>query len=203
MQAKTCEVCGESFTPKYRVTKKYWATRRFCSDACRFAAVVPPPRDGSGKPLEDRFWEKVQRGSSNECWLWVGALNPDGYGILAGGQDRPDVNLLRAHRVSWEINRGPIDSEQHVLHHCDNPPCVNPSHLFLGDQVANNADRDRKGRGGDRRGERNGRTVLTDEQVSSIRERYARGGITQLDLGKQYGISEVHVWRIVHRYQRR
>jgi hypothetical protein len=202
MEAKNCELCGKSFAPKYSVTKKYWAKRRFCSDECKNKGVIPPPRTGTGRPIEIRFWEKVKRAAPSECWLWIGSLNADGYGMLAGGQDRPDVNLLRAHRVSWEINRGQLSADQHVLHHCDNPQCVNPKHLFLGDQVSNNADRDRKGRGGDRSGERNGRTVVTDQQVAEIRAEYAKGGISQLALGAKYEISEVQVWRIVNRYQR-
>jgi hypothetical protein len=203
MQAKTCEACGSSFVPKYRVTKAYWARRRFCSDACKATAIRPPTRTGTGKPIAVRFWEKVEKHASTACWLWTGMRNKDGYGILSGGAERADVNFLRAHRISWELHYGPIHSEQHVLHKCDNPPCVNPRHLFLGDQVANNADRDSKGRGGDRCGERNGRASLTDKEVEKIRRKYADGGITQADLGAEYGVSEVQVWRIVHRYQRK
>lgn len=82
------------------------------------------------------------------CHLWLGALQRGGYGAF--GVNR---KAKRAHRVSWERAHGPISAGAHVLHRCDTPACVNPDHLFLGDQRSNMADMAAKGRASDwRRG---------------------------------------------------
>jgi hypothetical protein len=109
----------------------------------------------------------------------------------------------KAHRLSWEIHNGPIPESAHVLHRCDNPPCVNPAHLYLGDQVQNNHDRDARRRGGQerRRGERNGRAKLTDMQVAEIRRRVAAGD-TQTVVAAAFGVRQAHVSRLVRREQR-
>lgn len=86
-----------------------------------------------------RFWKKVYK--TETCWLWTAGKDKDGYGKFWLDED-----TIRAHRVSWEMHNGPIPEEMDVLHSCDNPPCVRPSHLFLGDNADNMADRDRKGR---------------------------------------------------------
>src|SRR4051812_27415515 len=126
---KKCQVCGVKFSPPYRFTAKYWAMRRFCSPACSHAGLRGQRRSTFGKPklsLADRFWPKVVKRGKNECWLWIGAKNPHGYGRLGGKPNRP------AHRLSYEINVGPIPDGLCVCHKCDTPLCVNPNHLFLG-----------------------------------------------------------------------
>jgi hypothetical protein len=95
-------------------------------------------------PIKDRFWPKVDRGGSDECWEWIGSRHPDGYGrIGAGGKHG---GTIYAHRASWEIHGNKIPNGLCVLHHCDNPPCVNPAHLFLGTQADNIKDKVAKGR---------------------------------------------------------
>lgn len=91
------------------------------------------------KPLEDRFWSKVRAGDENDCWWWTGAKNNDGYGSLhvLGSQ-------MLAHRISYELVEGRI-GESLVLHHCDNPGCVNPAHLYLGDHDDNMTDMSERG----------------------------------------------------------
>jgi hypothetical protein len=108
--------------------------------APRTAANTTPGVKGFvRRNLEDRFWEKVDIGPG--CWTWRGARNTKGYGRL-------DFNgpYRVAHRVMWELTHGPIPDGLFVLHHCDNPPCVRPTHLYLGTKADNNGDMWARGR---------------------------------------------------------
>lgn len=108
-----------------------------------------------------RFWAKVDKRGPDECWPWTGAKSNGGYGNVAIRQ-----RATGAHRVAWAIANGD-PGEAHVLHTCDNPPCVNPAHLFLGTSADNALDKARKGR---TRGNPLGRKPkLTDEQIRKIR----------------------------------
>src|SRR5207237_6240778 len=116
------------------------------------------------KSLRERFWSHVD--ATSDCWVWTAARTPLGYGVAADEQRR----ARRAHRISWQLAHGPIPEGLRVLHHCDNPPCVRPSHLFLGTQFDNMADARQKGRTAS--GGRNGSVVkpfvrkLTAAQVA-------------------------------------
>jgi hypothetical protein len=105
---------------------------------------------------ELRFWLKVKKGPS--CWEWQAARDRNGYG-------RFGAEL--AHRVAWELTVG--RPNQYVLHECDNPICVRPSHLFAGSQQDNLADMRRKGRERHARGTSHGKARLTERQVLDIR----------------------------------
>lgn len=118
-----------------------------------------------------RFWSKVQKG--NECWTWTASTDRWGYGYF-GYANR----VGKAHRASWEIHYGPIPQGMLVCHHCDNPSCVRPDHLFLGTDADNMADRYAKGRYVT--GERHPNARLTDAQVRLIRERAAHGERTSV-----------------------
>jgi hypothetical protein len=93
--------------------------------------------------------------AGTRCIEWSGRRDKNGYGITS--KDK------RAHREAWIEANGPIPAGMHVLHHCDNPPCINPEHLFLGTQADNNADMHAKGR------YRNGRTKLMADDIAAIR----------------------------------
>jgi hypothetical protein len=105
---------------------------------------------------------------------------------------------VACHRVAWELTYGAIPNDLHVLHKCDNPPCCNPGHLFLGTHKDNMADMKAKGRarsGG--YGENHPFAKLTMAQAEEIRARYAAGGTTYRLLAGEYGLSGASVARIV------
>lgn len=87
-----------------------------------------------------RFWIKATQTKS--CWEWVGSLNSDGYGTFRVGRD----NTFLAHRVAYYLIKGKIGGHE-ICHRCDNPKCVNPSHLFSGTHADNTRDMTEKGRG--------------------------------------------------------
>lgn len=89
----------------------------------------------------DRFMRKVDQSAASECWLWIGATRPNGYGnFLLGGR------TTGAHRAAWSLLKGEIPTGMQVCHRCDTPSCVNPEHLFLGTQQDNLNDMGAKGR---------------------------------------------------------
>jgi hypothetical protein len=96
------------------------------------------------KPVSERFWEKVQKGDG--CWEWQGAFFRRGYGAF-----KVLGKTVKAHRFSYEMDRGPIPSGMFVCHSCDNPGCVRPEHLFLGTPDENVQDMMSKGRAGNPR----------------------------------------------------
>lgn len=153
------------------------------------------------KPTEQRFWEKVDVCDDDECWEWTAAKARMGYGNFAL---RHGV-LIPAHRLSWILAHGMIPEGLWVLHRCDNPPCVNPAHLFVGtrqdnldDMVAKRRHWAHKGES-ITKGERNGRAKLTDAQVREIRDRYAAGGVSQPQLGREFGVTHAIIGNVVRR----
>lgn len=100
---------------------------------------------------KERFWAKVAKGRSDECWLWTACLHKFGYGLIYVNHSSEG-----AHRVSWLIHNNTIPDGMSVLHNCpggDNPACVNPAHLWLGTQADNMKDRSAKGRCNPARGQ--------------------------------------------------
>lgn len=143
------------------------------------------------RPAAERFWEKVQRGSPDECWPWLASCLPGGYGQFA-----PERT---AHRFAWVLTHGPIADGLFVCHHCDNRKCCNPAHLFLGTPAENTADMKRKGRAaGPAPGEGHHSSRLTEADVREIRQRVS-GGETQRSVADSFGLSVAHCHRIVHR----
>lgn len=132
-----------------------------------------------GTPVAERFWQKVAfKWGGDECWEWQADRNWQGYGRFHS----TIANREPAHRVSYRLVYGPYDTKWFVLHRCDNPSCVRPDHLFLGDHEANQKDKMKKGRGC--RGESHGMSKLSEETVREIRASSA----PDKELAKQFGI---------------
>lgn len=147
-------------------------------------------------PLE-RWWAKVDCRAPEECWPWTAARFEGGYGAFRLGNRQ-----LKAHRFGYSALIGEIPVGIYVLHSCDNPPCCNPRHWFLGTHRDNALDRERKGRGryrtvgpltyvkpGRARGERSGQARLTDGKVRLIRKRYSMGE-SQQSIADNIGVSQ-------------
>ena len=132
-------------------------------------------------PIAIRFWDKVQL--SEGCWLWTGATNPHGYGLISYKRSRCKL----AHRLAWELLRGPIPEGVDVLHDCDNPPCVNPAHLFLGNEQDNVNDMYSKGRQNNV-----GRRRLSKEHIFEIKARLAEGQ-RPVDIAPRYSVTQQYV----------
>jgi hypothetical protein len=130
---KQCSIpaCDKPTLSKGWCSKHYWRwTRRGDPNV-----IIRIPN----LSLEQRFLQYVHK--SEDCWIWTGHKNPQGYGrINVGGK------LMMATHISWEIFNGKIPERLYVLHHCDNPPCVRPDHLFLGTKKDNAQDALSKGR---------------------------------------------------------
>lgn len=137
----------------------------------------------------EQFWARVRIGPVSECWLWTGSRHPQGYGQFSRGG-----KTTRASRHAWELTHGPVPSGLWVLHHCDNPPCCNPAHLFLGTVRDNTNDKVAKGRHA--RGESSGAAMLTEDQVQEIRSLSAAGA-RQIELAGIYGVHQGTISSIV------
>ena len=145
--------------------------------------------------LQDSFDEKWKLDKTTGCWMWTASINRDGYGQI--GVNRKNT---KAHRVSYELNKGPIPEGQCVCHTCDTPSCVNPDHLFLGTPSENVADMVEKGRLKDNSGRNNPASKLTEAKVLDIRARYAAGDTTQAAIARRFGINASSVGHIVTRH---
>ena len=146
----------------------------------------------------DRFWSKVDRsGGDNSCWIWLKGRTYNGYGRVQWvGKTK------RANRVAWTVTFGDIPDGLFVCHKCDNPPCCNPSHLFLGTRQENFDDMRKKERLVLLSGENNGRCKLTDQEVLEIRSRYATGHENQKTLAIAFGVSDAHISDLIN-YKKR
>lgn len=147
------------------------------------------------KTLEDRFWRFVDVGGLDACWTWKGSVRANGYGQIHGRG-----TTLKAHRVSWELNNGPIPHGLVVCHTCDRRTCVNPRHLFVGTQADNMADASRKGRcrGKVQTGESHPAAKLTAADIPVIRA-LVDGGHPSTQVGRLYGVDRTTISLIARR----
>jgi len=148
-----------------------------------------------------RFFSKVDKDGPTvthvdglgPCWLWT-ASGVHGYGRMKVGGRK-----LYAHRLSYEIYNEPVPNGMCVLHRCDTPACVNPTHLFLGTKADNSRDCVAKERHVAPPGEQNGRARLSAAKVVEIRKLYAARGISQQKLAERFGVVQSHISLIVLR----
>jgi len=140
-----------------------------------------------------KFWSKVQVLGPHDCWKWQAATHRTGYGWF----HRPGTARasIFAHRMAWELTRGPIPPGGCVLHHCDNPPCCNPAHLFLGNRSDNAADKTIKGR--TPHGEGHVRAKLTESDVLNILKLYPK--VSQTTLAREYKVTTGTIRQIIKR----
>jgi len=153
------------------------------------ARPIPTPLD---QHIIDRFWSCVDKGG--DCWLWTSGTWPTGYGRFY-----VDKQQYFSQRISYALTHGSCPPDKMVCHKCDNPPCVNPDHLFLGSGFDNMRDMVSKGRvarGGNHgewvSGEKNHRAKLVASQIVEIRRLRAAGAECK-DIAKKFGIHRTNV----------
>jgi hypothetical protein len=177
-QMSVCCECGDEFY----VPPSHRKETVCCSRTCRAKAQTK----WQTKDLSERFWQKVNK--TETCWLWTGAMLKTGYGSI-----RVNHKAERAHRVAYELSVGPIQAGRILLHSCDNPLCVNPSHLRPGDKRENTNDA--IARGQHATGERSARSKLSGNDVKIIKAAIA-AGITGRSLAKTFSVDETTISHI-------
>lgn len=141
------------------------------------------------KNFVERFYEKLSFGLS-DCWFWIAHINEHGYGKMSD---------VLAHRTSWIIHKGEIPIGMQVLHKCDVRSCVNPDHLFIGNQNDNMKDMAKKNRGKNRiNGELNLQHKLTESDVLEIRELY-KSLKDEKKLAEKFNVNRTTIYKIIKR----
>ena len=160
----TCNACGVTF-PNRGAYMNHGRYSKTCTD-------------------EARFWSRVDKSKPDGCWPWTGYRQKFGHGYIGRGR-----RWILAHRYAWELVSGPIPDGMWVLHKCDNPPCCNPAHLYIGDRSANMADCYNRRR--HTYGEKNSHAILTEKDVLEIlqnRPKPRQRGAVQ-SIAAKYGVS--------------
>lgn len=143
---------------------------------------------------DELFWSKVAKGGPDDCWEWQGQRQLSGHGNVK--RRALSARSIGAHRYSWYLATGSMPGDLCVCHRCDNPPCVNPAHLFLGSQADNLRDMREKGRGRNTpapRGIDNQNAYVPDEVIREIRETAASGMWSQKAIARRYGLGETTI----------
>lgn len=140
--------------------------------------------------IKMRFMDNFTK--TETCWIWNAAKHNFGHGrIQVNGKN------CYAHRISYEIFKGPIPNNMAVCHSCDNPSCVNPMHLWVGSPAENFRDMFLKKR--NMRGSQAPWSKLTEQKVKELRELYRSGEYTMKELGEKYGVYDTTICAIIHR----
>lgn len=172
----------------------------------------PKPIGALSEKRQHDFWTRVKR-TPDSCWDWIGCVSGGGESFRKKGTGYGVFDVhgrqMNAHRIAAALTFDKFDDSLWVLHLCDNPRCVRPSHLFQGTQIDNFNDALSKGRSfvgseGQRAfasdryaGAGNPRAVLSADDVATIRRRYATEDVSQESLASQYGVDQTHISRVV------
>jgi len=136
-------------------------------------------------------WKYIDKKGEDDCWNWMRCLDVFGY-----GQITIDYKVYKCHRIVYELVYSIIPNGLLVLHHCDNPKCCNPKHLWLGNHDDNINDMVKKGR--QRRGENVNTCKLTEQQVLKIRELYSMGEYSHAQIAKMYNVTKQLITSILN-----
>lgn len=139
-----------------------------------------------------RFWSKVAVDGADKCWEWLAGRRADGYGVITYRSI-----AFGSHRAAWSLRHRRTPGKRLVMHKCDNPICVNPSHLCVGTHLDNYRDSERKGRRVNVGGERNGNSRLAEADVRRIR--LLSTSQSMKSIARVYGVAASTIERIVHR----
>ena len=185
---RTCTRCRETFPATAAYFNRDRTARDGLCSRCKRCSNLP------ALTIRQRFERRVTRDEASGCHTF-----PELPGVRYGRFRHGGTPQL-AHRVAWQLYRGPIPNGLMVCHTCDNTACVNPDHLWLGTQRDNLRDAVRKGRNyvPVLRGEDAASARLSNADASAIRQRYAIGE-TQTELAAAFNVSQSTVWRVVHR----
>lgn len=183
---RTCTKCL-----KAQPNSSFWKSNRnrakllpLCKACLYPEGTTRAKRRAEGETVEEKFWSLVDQ--TDGCWEWAGGRNGRGYGLF-----RSSLSTQLAHRYMAHLDGHDIEGLQ-VCHHCDNPSCVNPAHLFVGTAADNVVDMLNKGRFSHKQ------RKLTVEEAASIVDLYAAGGCTQTELALEYGVSQPLVSKLVN-----
>jgi len=179
---RICQRCGKDFLARPDVVRR--GHGKFCSYVCTGRSQTSRFSTDPAARLEARVDKSA---GPDACWPWQGKRSAQGYGHVTIAK-RDELT----HRLAYQAVHGQIPAGMLVCHHCDNPPCCNPKHLFLGTYQDNAQDMHAKGRGPNRRGERNPSAKLSDAQAAEIRAS-ARG---VRELARIYGVAPSLISRI-------
>jgi hypothetical protein len=166
-----------------------------------FSIWIPCEMARPKLPEVDRFVARIKSGypDKTQCWVWRGGFFDSGYGCFVSDSRGTEG----AHRTSYCLFVGPIAKGKHILHRCDNRPCVNPDHLFAGSNTDNMKDRDEKGRGCHPGDPNHPQTKLSYRMAAMIKEEYFRllptHGLYGLQamLGRKYGVHATSIANVV------
>jgi hypothetical protein len=171
---RICIQCNKEFLTRKSVVNAGYGY--FCSVSCSITH-----RNHQEKlPPEDIFWSNLNKLGDKDCWIYTKCISTAGYGRI-----QIKRKFIAAHRFSYQLHFGEIPDGMFVCHHCDNPPCCNPSHLFLGTCADNNNDMASKYRND--KGEDHWNNKLNERQVLEIRSLIKNGHPISV-IAKKYGV---------------
>lgn len=172
-----------------KITRPYWKKSQknfFCKLSHKPKFIL--------SQRTNRFWKLVQKSTDiNKCWNWIGKKDIRGYGNFSWGKHGDPRH--GAHRFSYIIHKGSIPKGKWILHHCDNPLCVNPKHLFIGTGLDNIKDMVSKKRHSF--GERNRKAKLKESDILAIINLCKLGDMTRKEIAEKFSVNKSTIYNIL------